>query len=103
MKGMFQYKVRITFVPDQSVSLNDFKATLTGSDLEITDVVVKGQHLDKVLEAYENEQAEAELDQARKETGAQYPQKGKAGSRAPSRPSGRPSWPKRPTRPQRQS
>ncbi|HLR89619.1 MAG TPA: Rne/Rng family ribonuclease [Balneolaceae bacterium] len=103
MKWMFQYKVRITFVPDESVSLNDFKATLTGSDLDITDVVVKGQPLDKILEAYEKEQAEAELDNARKETGSQYPQNGKAGSRASSRPSGRPSRPKRPKRPQRQS
>src|SRR5690625_7641279 len=95
MKWMFQYKVRITFVPDESVSLNDFKATLTGSDLDVTDVGVKGQPLDKILEAYEEEQVEVELDNARKEAGSNYAQNGKAGSRASDRPAGRPSRPKR--------
>ncbi len=52
-RWMLRYKMRITFVADQTISLNEFKATLSGSDVEITDLVLQGQPLDQVLEAHQ--------------------------------------------------
>lgn len=54
LKWMLKYKLRITFVADETISLNEFKATLTGSELDITDAVLQGQNLDEILKAYEN-------------------------------------------------
>ncbi|MFO7798624.1 Rne/Rng family ribonuclease [Rhodohalobacter sp.] len=52
-KWMMKYKLKISFIPDETISLNEFKATLSGSDLEITDVVLQGDSLDKILAAHE--------------------------------------------------
>lgn len=56
-----KYKVRIRLVAEETVSLNEFKATLNGSDLDITEAVWEGQPIDKILEAYEKEQAAADV------------------------------------------
>ena len=103
LKWMFRYKTRITFVADESVSLNEFKATLSGSDLDITDVVIKGQPLDKILEAHEKELAEVELTDSRREAAANYSENGSSRSKSAKKSSNRPSRPKRPKRPQNQS
>lgn len=52
-RWMLKYRMRITFVADQTISLNEFKATLSGSEVEITDIVLQGQPLEEVLEAHE--------------------------------------------------
>ncbi|MFU8812060.1 MAG: Rne/Rng family ribonuclease [Balneolaceae bacterium] len=52
-KWMLKYKVRITFVADENTSLNEFKATLSGSELDVTEAVLRDEPLDKILEAYE--------------------------------------------------
>lgn len=54
-KWMLTYKMRITFIADENVSLNEFKATLTGSELNITEAVLRDEPLDAILEAYEME------------------------------------------------
>ncbi|MCC5940235.1 MAG: Rne/Rng family ribonuclease [Balneolaceae bacterium] len=59
-RWMLKYRMRITFVADQSISLNEFKATLSGSEVEITDLVLQGQPLDEVLEAHEKQLNEVE-------------------------------------------
>ena len=59
-KWMMKYKLRISFVPDETISLNEFKATLSGSDLEITDVVLQGDSLEKILAAHELQARELE-------------------------------------------
>lgn len=60
-KWMLKYKMKIAFIADETISLNEFKATLTGSDLEITDVVLQGQSLDDILEAHHEQlQVDAE-------------------------------------------
>lgn len=100
MKWMLRYKTRITFVADESVSLNEFKATLSGSDLDITDVVIKGQPLDRILEAHEKELAEVELTESKREA-AHYSENGR--SKTSKKTSNRPKRPKRPKRPQKQS
>lgn len=48
-KWMLQYFVKITFVADETVSLNEYKATLTGSDIEITDAVMRNQDIDELI------------------------------------------------------
>ena len=96
LKWMMKYKVKLAFISDQSISLNEFKATLTGSDLEITDVVLQGEPLDEILEAHEArinavdiEEEKQNLDYYSKE------ENNKRNSDLPKRP-------KRPSRPTRQ-
>jgi ribonuclease G len=62
-KWMLKYKLKITFIADETISLNEFKATLAGSDLEITDVVLQGQSLDDIIEAHHEQMEEAESDE----------------------------------------
>ncbi|MDX1640412.1 MAG: Rne/Rng family ribonuclease [Balneolaceae bacterium] len=62
-KWMVKYKMKIAFIADETISLNEFKATLTGSDLEITDVVLQGQSIDEILQAHEEQLAEGESDE----------------------------------------
>lgn len=62
-KWMLKYKMKITFIADETISLNEFKATLTGSDLEITDVVLQGQSIDEILEAHEQQLEEGESEE----------------------------------------
>ncbi len=52
-RWMMKYKVRITLIGEESISLNEFKATLSGSDLDITDAVLRDEPLDKIIEANE--------------------------------------------------
>lgn len=59
-KWMLRYKLKITFIADETISLNEFKATLAGSDLEITDVVLQGQSLDDIIEAHHEQMEDAE-------------------------------------------
>jgi len=54
-KWMLRYRVKITFVPDETVSLNDYKITLAGSDIEITDVVMQDGNIDELLNQSDQE------------------------------------------------
>ncbi|MDZ7771866.1 MAG: Rne/Rng family ribonuclease [Balneolaceae bacterium] len=48
-KWMLRYKVKISLVTDETISLNEFKATLAGSDIDITTVVMRGENLEEVI------------------------------------------------------
>lgn len=48
-KWMMQYKLRISVISDDSISLNEFKATLTGSEVDITEAVIQGESIDALL------------------------------------------------------
>ena len=48
-KWMMKYFIKITFIADETVSLNEYKATLDGSDIEITDAVMRDQDIDKLI------------------------------------------------------
>ena len=61
LRWVIKYKIKITFVADETISLNEFKATLVGSELEITDVVLQGQSIDKMLEAHQDQLGEIEV------------------------------------------
>ena len=57
-KGMFnrrwkwisKFHLKISIIADDTVSLNEFKVTLAGSDIDITDVVLRGESIDRLLE-----------------------------------------------------
>ncbi len=96
-KWMLKYKLKISFIADETTSLNEFKATLAGSDLEITDVVLQGQSLDDIIEAHEQQLREdMDLENNNKDTLDYYSKDDRNGNGS----SGRPS---RPPRPQRES
>ncbi|HYW34672.1 MAG TPA: Rne/Rng family ribonuclease [Balneolaceae bacterium] len=59
-KWMFRYLLKITLVEDETASLNEYKATLAGSDIDITDAVMQNKDLDKLInEEEENPETEA--------------------------------------------
>ena len=94
-KWMWKYKVKITLVPDENTSLNEFKATLTGSDLEITDIVLQGGSLDKILAAQEKQLQQLDEEVNSGDTLDYYSKNDQNGN-------GRNNLPKRPKRPARQ-
>lgn len=54
-KWMMRYRVKISFVADETISLNDYKITLAGSDIEITDVVMQDEDIDELIAQSEQE------------------------------------------------
>lgn len=57
-KWMFRYWLKITFVGDDTISLNEYKATIAGSDIDITDVVMQEKDIDELIQS-ENQEAGA--------------------------------------------
>lgn len=49
-KWVTKYHLKISLIGDDSISLNEFKATLVGSDIDITDIVMRGESIEEVLE-----------------------------------------------------
>ncbi len=66
-KWQLRYKMRITFIADENTSLNEFKATLKGSELDITDAVWRDESIEKILEAHEVQLEDQSMEQKRKE------------------------------------
>jgi ribonuclease G len=52
-KWMSKLHIKITIVADESIPLSRFKVTLSGSDVDITDVVMRGASIDEALEQVE--------------------------------------------------
>ena len=50
-KWMFRYRLKINIIEDESMSINDFRSALPGSDLDITDVVMQGEDLESFINA----------------------------------------------------
>lgn len=95
-KWMLKYKMRITFIAEEFISLNEFKATIAGSDLDITDTVWRDESIEKILEAHEVQLEDISEEQKRKEQLDFYAKDGQNG-KSKSRPQ-RPSRPSRPSR-----
>ena len=49
-KWMSKLHIKITLVADESIPLSRFKVTLSGSDVDITDVIMRGDSIDEALE-----------------------------------------------------
>jgi len=49
-KWMAKYHLKISLIGAETISLNEFKATLAGSDIDITDIVMRGESIEEALE-----------------------------------------------------
>jgi ribonuclease G len=58
-KWMSKYKVKISIIGDETISLNEFHVTLAGSDIDITDVVMRGEPIDDLLNRQELEELQS--------------------------------------------
>lgn len=52
-KWMMRYWLKISLIGDDTISLNEYKATVAGSDIEITDVVMQENDIDELIESAE--------------------------------------------------
>ncbi|MEX1010559.1 MAG: Rne/Rng family ribonuclease [Balneolaceae bacterium] len=67
-KWMVRYHTRISLITDEKISLNEFKVTLSGSEIDITDIVIRGEEIDQAIEAaheklYEVEESSSSSEQ----------------------------------------
>ncbi|MCG8374399.1 MAG: Rne/Rng family ribonuclease [Balneolales bacterium] len=56
LKWMGKYHIKISVVHDETISMNEFRVTLAGSDIDITDVVMRGESIDDLLNRQELEE-----------------------------------------------
>ncbi len=59
MKWMLRFWMRINITADESISMNDFKFTLPGSDIDITETVMHDEPIEEAIK--ENERTIADL------------------------------------------
>jgi len=55
-KWMWRYWIKVTLVADESISLNEYKATIAGSDIDITDVVMQEKDVDELIQSENQEE-----------------------------------------------
>jgi ribonuclease G len=60
LKWIFKYRFNISIIPDETVSLNEFKIMLMGSDIDITQTVQEGLAIDVAVKEAEKRLAELE-------------------------------------------
>ncbi|MEX2435283.1 MAG: Rne/Rng family ribonuclease [Balneolaceae bacterium] len=94
-KWIVKYKVKISLIGDENTSLNEFKATVAGSDLDITDAVLRNEPIDAIIEAHQDQIQELDDVGKKEETLDFYSKNDKNGNGNGS--SKRPPRPKRPT------
>ncbi|MDZ7660716.1 Rne/Rng family ribonuclease [Fodinibius sp.] len=94
-KWMIRYWLKITLVADDSISLNEYKATIAGSDIDITDVVMQENNIDELianetseLDALDDRPGRGDLDYYKKENGSGGRQKRDKRKPRPSRSGG---------------
>lgn len=49
-KWMIKYHIKISLIGDETVSMNEFRATLVGSDIDITEIVMLDESIEDVLD-----------------------------------------------------
>src|SRR6056297_1491824 len=50
-RWMFRYWLKISLIADDSISLNEYKATIAGSDIDITDVVMQEKNVEELIQS----------------------------------------------------
>ena len=55
-KWMSKYHIKVSIIGDENISMNEFHVTLAGSDIDITDAVLRGDSLDEMLNRQELEE-----------------------------------------------
>jgi len=66
-RWMFRYWLKISLIADDTISLNEYKATIAGSDIDITDVVMQEKNIDQLIKNEENELRELSSNRNNKE------------------------------------
>lgn len=66
LRWMFRYWLKISFIGDDTISLNEYKATIAGSDIDITDVVMQEKNIDQLIANEESELQELSADRSDK-------------------------------------
>lgn len=69
LKWMFKFRMKISVFADETISMNDYRFTLPGSDVDITETVMQDRSLDLAFKASEEELArltsETKLDRSK--------------------------------------
>ncbi|MFU8858977.1 MAG: Rne/Rng family ribonuclease [Cyclonatronaceae bacterium] len=72
IKWMFKYRVNIAVLPDESVSLNEYKVMLTGTEVEITQTVQESKSIEDAVKDAEKRLAELESEGQRDDSLLDY-------------------------------
>lgn len=72
LKWMFKYRVNIAVLPDESVSLNEYKVMLTGTEVEITQTVQESKSIEDAVKDAEKRLAELESEGQRDDSLLDY-------------------------------
>jgi ribonuclease G len=67
-KWMLKFRLRIGLVEDISLSMNDYKFTLSGSDVDITETIMMDESIEAAIKAAERSIAEMESEHKRDST-----------------------------------
>jgi ribonuclease G len=86
-KWMLKYRIRISLIADETISLNEFKVTLAGSDIDITEAVMRGEKIDDLIEAANSVLHEMDSGKPARDNLDYYSKDNGNGSDLPSRPS----------------
>jgi hypothetical protein len=65
LKWMFKYRLRLNLMEDQTLSMNDYRFTLTGSDVDITEPIMLNQSIEEAIKVYNIRLAEMESEDQR--------------------------------------
>lgn len=65
MKWMVKYRLKLNISDDQTLSMNDYRFTLTGSDVDITETIMLNQSIDDAIKVAEQRIAEMEPEDQR--------------------------------------
>lgn len=55
-KWAWRYWLKITLIADETISLNEYKATIAGSDIDITDVVMQEDDIEALIKSEQNDE-----------------------------------------------
>lgn len=55
VKWLFRYKIKVNITSDETISMNDFKFSLTGNDADITEAVIQDKPIEMALKESEEE------------------------------------------------
>ncbi len=65
MKWMVKYRLKLNITDDQTLSMNDYRFTLTGSDVDITETIMLNQSIDDAIKVAEQRIADMEPEDQR--------------------------------------
>lgn len=64
-RWMIKYRLRLNLIEDAQISMNDYRFTLSGSDVDITESIMLNQSIDEAIKAAEQRLAEMETEDRR--------------------------------------